>query len=487
MRRAILLALACSLAAPLTAEAGTATRGDGAASVVAYRAAPGELNRLEATLGEDAVVIVDTAGAEPGAGCERPDPADATRVRCPFALDTDRLRIDLGDRDDLGTLSVAAVDRSIEHNLEMAGGAGNDQLTGSDREDVLGGGPGADVVRAGEGFDTLFEGPRPNGSDTLRGGAGIDSIDYSGRAAGVRVDLAGDRDDGARGERDMVAGDIEDLAGGNGPDHLTGDAGQNAIEANGGPDIARGGGDADTIDGGPQADRIAGGPGRDEIDGRAGNDLIAGGGGDDELTGDRGGDLLLGGRGDDVLYASNPLLRREAANVVDGGPGRDGVRGGFGPDLVRARDGSSDDVECLSGRDRVLLDGFDTFERDCERVRRRGRPRAVAESTFAAADEEGILEDFGVVCPRDMGGRCRGTVRLVTGGNVVGRARFSLAPGGVAQPPIRLARGFADSLSTDEDRARRIASVVTSNLPGGRRLTSRAPLFVYKFVEELRG
>ena len=52
------------------------------------------------------------------------------------------------------------------------------------------------------------------------------------------------------------------------------------------------------------------------------------------------------------------------------GPGRDLVRAGAGNDVISARDGSRDVIECASGEDRVTVDRRDRV-RGCEQVSRR--------------------------------------------------------------------------------------------------------------------
>jgi hypothetical protein len=48
-----------------------------------------------------------------------------------------------------------------------------------------------------------------------------------------------------------------------------------------------------------------------------------------------------------------------------------------GADIIRARDGRLDYIDCWTGRDTVVLDRFDFYENNCERVRRRGAARSV--------------------------------------------------------------------------------------------------------------
>src|SRR5215203_4792545 len=91
----------------------------------------------------------------------------------------------------------------------LAGGAGNDLITGSAASNVLRGGPGNDTVIPGAG------------SDTLDGGAGNDSVDYSATTTGVSgiANLLGlTVHKGASSADSSVR--IETIIGGSGDDHF---------------------------------------------------------------------------------------------------------------------------------------------------------------------------------------------------------------------------------------------------------------------------
>jgi Ca2+-binding RTX toxin-like protein len=92
------------------------------------------------------------------------------------------------------------------------------------------------------------------------------------------------------------------------------------------------------------------------LPGRPSDDDIHGGRGDDRLGGDQGDDHIKGGRGRDLIL---------------GGSGRDDIWGGRGGDVIAARDGERDDIDCGFGFDRVTADRKDKVARNCERVRRR--------------------------------------------------------------------------------------------------------------------
>lgn len=119
-------------------------------------------------------------------------------------------------------------------------------------------------VDTGSGDDTLVVDPTPRGDiyHALSGGSGNDTLDLSGFASPVMVNLQVGRlvglDYGVANLRS-----IENVIGGSGDDYLVGGAGANRLE------------------------------------GRDGNDKLLGGAGNDVLVGGRDDDLLIGGGGDD--------------------------------------------------------------------------------------------------------------------------------------------------------------------------------------------
>jgi Ca2+-binding RTX toxin-like protein len=172
---------------------------------------------------------------------------------------------------------------------QLAGNRGGDELWGDRGDDVLVGGTGDDLVTGGDGDDTL-EASRVDGDDRYRGGNGTDLVSYASRTAAVTAAI-GTSGNGAAGEDDLIAVDVEALVGGTVGDQLAGS------EA------------ADILTGGDGNDSISGGAGADRIDGAAGND---------SLTGDDGFDQLAGGDGDDVLH-----LVDQSGDTVDCGAGTD--------------------------------------------------------------------------------------------------------------------------------------------------------------------
>jgi Ca2+-binding RTX toxin-like protein len=301
-----------------------------------------------------------------------------------------------------------------------------ERVEGSAFDDVLTGGPGAETLSGNAGDDRLDGGAGP---DVLLGGAGFnDRADYSARTGGVNVTLDGVADDGEGGEGDLVADDVEEVAGGLGDDALTGTDGPNVLSGGPGADLIDGAGGDDVLSGGVGNDVLTGGPGADLIGafdgggtdvvtcdgsdiasadardqtagcalvvrqnrrgpapqpvqagaalgaavaapvvrhGGAGADVLRGAAGADRLTGGRGNDRIDGGPGDDRINGGfgsdrllgsggNDLVHGDAApDRLDGGPGDDVLFGDTGPDRLRGG-GGSDTLTGGSGDDR--LDG----------------------------------------------------------------------------------------------------------------------------------
>jgi Ca2+-binding RTX toxin-like protein len=431
MRRAgrtIVLAGLALLGAAVPAQASTARLDrTGSTLDLVYEAAPGEANGVtvsgEATGGDTTALIVrDLAGVQPGPGCERPDPADAAHVRCPVpgGSTAESFQARLGDGNDSLVLLPTAV--ALVGNVD--GGAGNDRIVSSG---TMTGGPGNDRLRGGDIGDLFDEGDPGNGSDTIIGGGGADHLSYEGRRRSVDVDLQGDRDDGERGERDRVAGDVEALTGGRGEDRLTGNGRDNTLS------------------------------------GMQGADVFIAGRGDDEVyahgaAGPRGrtADILSGGPGDDVLTGSN------GRNRMGGGDGRDRFVAGGGNDIVVDADGRLDEVACGSGFDRAILDGLDFVDRLCERT---DRPRAAAAvplrtTRFASGVRAQLSVNVG--CPGDAPPVCRGRVMVFALGRQLTDKSFRIRAGSVRFFPFRVPGG-----TRTLQRIRRVRMVVQSNNGAG--------------------
>jgi RTX calcium-binding nonapeptide repeat (4 copies) len=178
---------------------------------------------------------------------------------------------------------------------------------------------------------------------------------------------------------------------------------------------------AGVVDGGPGADFLAsvgrrgvvrGGPGRDELSAFGARSVrMQGGQGPDRLWGSHDADVLRGGPGADAIDGLG------GPDVIDLGSGVDesGWESGAGADIVRARDGSLDYIDCFAGRDTVVLDRFDLAERSCERVRRRGAARPVIYGAALYRKRWGHDTNelaIGFTCPYDGPRVCDPTFRV---------------------------------------------------------------------------
>jgi Ca2+-binding RTX toxin-like protein len=242
---------------------------------------------------------------------------DATEATCQAGATTAACAVCTGDD------GAAGEGDTINDDVEIVlGGKGNDMISalwapcsdqaatptvkctlkGNDGDDTLVGSAHNDLLDGGNGNDTLQGGL---GDDTLVGGAGIDTVSYADRSVTVKVSLDSTKlwvtgQNGATGENDSIASDIENLTGGSGNDLLRGSSAANII---------RGGAGNDTIEGGA---------GNDSLYGDAGNDLLYGGAGNDMLVGGAGADTLVGGDGDDFIDASDNPATADTAIECDG-------------------------------------------------------------------------------------------------------------------------------------------------------------------------
>jgi Ca2+-binding RTX toxin-like protein len=135
---------------------------------------------------------------------------------------------------------------------------------------------------------------------------------------------------------------------------------------------------AKTIKGNSSGNVIKGTKKRDRIFGRGGDDLIKGKKGRDRLSGNAGDDTLEGGKGKDKLRAG------PGDDILSGGPGNDRMAGGAGEnqlnmangveqgspgnDVIDARNGKADEIDCGAGDDTVYVDRAEDGVYGCEKV-----------------------------------------------------------------------------------------------------------------------
>jgi Ca2+-binding RTX toxin-like protein len=173
-----------------------------------------------------------------------------------------------------------------------------------------------------------------------------------------------DQLDGGNGNDILLAGPGNDLLdGGLGADQINGDEGRDTVTYE-----TRSARVTVTFDGLPNDGE------RDEHDNVASTvERVIGSGAADTLTGDGQANSLSGGSGEDL---------------VSGLRGADTLLGGTAPDVINARDGLRDSVDCGSGRDLAIVDGLDST-RNCEFRSRPGARRPVLRRTMRVARGSG--------------------------------------------------------------------------------------------------
>ena len=165
-------------------------------------------------------------------------------------------KIDLGD---VGTENFPNVE-----NVEINGGDGNDEITGSGFDDKIDGGAGNDELFGEKGNDEMHGG---DGNDYMRGGDGNDEM-HGGEGSDTQI--------GDSGNDEMYGGDGNDWQyGGSGDDNLNGGSGDDNLNGGSGDDNLNGGPGNDNMRGGPGDDRYAQDPGSaDTITDTVGDDTV---------------------------------------------------------------------------------------------------------------------------------------------------------------------------------------------------------------------
>ncbi|MCY0093293.1 hypothetical protein OEG82_04515 [Hoeflea sp. J2-29] len=219
-----------------------------------------------------------------------------------------------GNPDGDGQTNVA-----IGKPMNILGGSGDDQLTGTAGRDTISGNAGNDVLSGGAGDDELFGGSDDDtltggsGKNLLDGGAGTDTADYSSEDEGtyVRLDAGWKTDLSTKPLYNWV--DLNAAIAANAVDHdklvsienVTGSDHVDLIVGNSGDNVIDGGAGNDRLSGLAGADTLIGGTGNDFLDGGTGDDRLFGGTDNDTLTGGSGKNLLDGGAGTDTADYSS--------------------------------------------------------------------------------------------------------------------------------------------------------------------------------------
>ena len=326
---------------------------------------------LDATNGNDVIEVV-------GAGTSVAVLGLSAQVNITNVEGIDHLTINGFGGDDTITASTLPAGTLA---LTIDGGAGNDTLIGSQGADVLIGGDGNDTVTGGRGDDLALLGAGDDrfiwnpgeGSDTVEGQAGVDTLDFFGSNANENIDIA------ANGERvrffrdvanvTMDLNDVERI-------HFTALGGADSIVVNDltGTDVTQVAidlaGPADPNAGDGQQDRVtvAGTAGADTIKiSESGNAVVVHGLSAEVSIehADAAGDVLAiaAGAGDDTIDASGLSAGKIGLQLL-GGDGKDVLIGSAGDDLIAG--GRGDDVALMGAGDDTFTwapgEGSDTVE-----------------------------------------------------------------------------------------------------------------------------
>ena len=219
--------------------------------------------------------------------------------------------------------------------------------------------------------DQNFQGS--SSSEIFTGGAGNDSVDYSGSSGSVQVDLTSGTGSGGFAEGDTFVS-IENASGSQFADIIIGNSGDNSLSGGGGDDEIRSGGGNDYLDGGAGNDTIYVAAGQQIVDGGAGDDVLV-------VSGTRS-DYTLAVETDQLISIRNQagasiiatnvewvrfedaagaqiglvnvdhLLASEGKNLIEGSAGNDALVGSTGADAIFASDGN-DTVDAGSGDDLI--------------------------------------------------------------------------------------------------------------------------------------
>jgi hypothetical protein len=233
-------------------------------------------------------------------------------------------------------------------NDKIQGYGGNDLIDGGDGNDEVDGGEGDDQVYGGAGDDTMYgDHYKDPGADVIDGGPGYDNIsdwnipsDLTNQPR-VDITLDGVANDGRPGEGDNVV-NVEKLQ-----MYVVGRiVGSDAAEdiniynpGNEGPSTLIGNGGDDNLYGNDFDDTVDGGAGNDHVEGGMGNDTVTGGPGRDVIYGD----------------ATSASCTWYSCKIP------------FGNDVIQARDGEVDNIDCGIGTDKAIVDSIDIVA-NCETV-----------------------------------------------------------------------------------------------------------------------
>jgi Ca2+-binding RTX toxin-like protein len=165
----------------------------------------------------------------------------------------------------------------------------------------------------------------------------------------------------------------------------------------------------------------------------AGNDTLVGAGGSDGLS---------GGSGDDTL---------------DGGADPDTLDGAEGVDLIKARDGGADQLDCGSSTDTVIGDSFDLVPASCELVS--------AGVLIGDAKAKGKKVKLELTCPAAEGAACPVKAKLSFKGEKIAAGSGTIAAAQTKNLKLKLNKA-GKQLLADHDKPKVDAKVTLTDASG---------------------
>ncbi|HEU0115924.1 MAG TPA: calcium-binding protein, partial [Thermomicrobiales bacterium] len=196
-------------------------------------------------------------------------------------------------------------------------------VTGSVGMSIIAG-AAADTLTGGSGGDYFLGGA---GADLITGGTGADTVDYTGSAGAVTVNLAlATAQVGGDAAGDRLIG-IENVIGSGNNDVLIGTTAINVLDGSAGNDTLTGGAGADTLSGGLGVDTA------NYLTSTAAVsiDLTSTGA---QAGGDAKGDVLAGIEGVSGSNFNDTLIGNDKNNILSGNGGNDSLVGGIGADTI---------------------------------------------------------------------------------------------------------------------------------------------------------
>lgn len=231
---------------------------------------------------------------------------------------------------DSAVLAAGVIIKGDAGNDIITGGTGPDEIDGGSDNDTLTGGAGLDKLVGGAGNDTLVDldvlltdpdltdsyNPNSDKGAIFDGGRGIDTLDFTGLAQSIAVNLTlngsinpsvqyvvlGGYPNWVVDPDQAIAGrilNVENLTGGEGNDLLHGSFGDNVIHGGPGHDAIYG------------VDRSLMSGSNDQLYGDAGNDVLGGGSGNDTLSGGVDHDTFLFGESPDSIEGFDTIIDYE--------------------------------------------------------------------------------------------------------------------------------------------------------------------------------